>query len=185
MPAKISPDDWDNLFAPHAPRRGGPLRALGNVLIVFTMFLLVGFGAVFALRYREERAAAIIATATSIAATTQPQQTAMAAAEATATAERLAARTATAVAQAGPPPIGRGVVERGGNLRSEPVIADGTVIGLIWPGDQVEFLKEELVGGETWFRIRVVKEAANRGGPGVAAGTDGWAASLLLSPPQP
>lgn len=186
MPTKIRPDDWDRLFAPNAPRRGGPLHAFVNVVLVFVMFLIVGVAAVYALRYRDQRTAAMIATATSFAATQQPIQTATAQAQATTTAAQIAQRTAQAQTQATSEAIlGRGMVQRGGNLRREPRVADDTVIGLIWPGDQVEFLKQESVGGQTWFQIRVVKAADDRGGQGVSPGTDGWASSILLSPPQP
>jgi hypothetical protein len=75
-------------------------------------------------------------------------------------------------------------VLRGGNLRSAPRIVDDTVIGLIYPGDQVIFLEEQLVGGDSWFRIRVTDVAGDRSG-GVGPGTEGWASSILLSPPTP
>ncbi|HEU5015679.1 MAG TPA: SH3 domain-containing protein [Roseiflexaceae bacterium] len=185
VPTKMRPDDWDRLFAPNAPRRGGPLHAFVNVVLVFIMFLVVGVAGVYAVRYRDHRTATMIATATSFAATQQPLQTATAQAKATTTAAQLAQRTSTAQEQATSAAIlGRGTVQKGGNLRREPRVADDTVIGLIWPGDQVEFLKQELVGGQTWFQIRVVKAADDRGGQGVSAGTDGWASSVLLSPPQ-
>ena len=44
MPSKIRPDDWDRLFAPNAPRRGGPLRALLTILITVIVIALLGAG---------------------------------------------------------------------------------------------------------------------------------------------
>jgi hypothetical protein len=185
VPAKIHPGDWDRLFAPNAPRRGGPLRALMNVLLTIIVITLLGAGGVFAIGYRNDRIAAQIATATAVAPTIAAIRTQTAEAVANATATRVASRAATAVAgQPTPEPsLGIGTVVSGGNLRQEP--PNGTVIGLIWPGDEIKFLQEQQVGGQTWFRIRLTKPAANRSGEGVAADTVGWASATLLSPPTP
>ena len=56
MPPKISPNDWDRLFRPGAPRRGGPARALANLLMVGAVIGLLGGGAFFALRFGLQRA---------------------------------------------------------------------------------------------------------------------------------
>ena len=191
MPSKIDPGDWDHLFAPNAPRRGGPLRALVNVLVLALVLILIGAGTIYAIRYRNQQYANAVATATVVAATVRPLQTqtaqAITQAEQRATATTEAQRTAT-VQAAHPTPepgIGVGAVVRGGNLRSEPRLEAATVIGLIWPGDQIIFLERRDVGGQAWYRIRVTKEAANRGGAGVPAGTAGWASGTLLSQPSP
>jgi hypothetical protein len=183
--AKIRPGDWDRLFAPNAPRRGGPLRALVNVLITFLVIALIGAGSVFAVNYRNQRIASLNATAQVVAPTLIAQATARAAAATATVAARAAARTATAVAkQPTPvPSLGAGLVTNGGNLRKDP--PRGEVIGLLWIGDEVTFLQEQQVGGQTWFRIRLTKPAANRGGEGVAPGTEGWASATLLSQPTP
>jgi hypothetical protein len=185
VPAKIHPGDWDRLFAPNAPRRGGPLRALVNVLITIIMITLLGVGGVFAIKYRNDQIASQIATATAIAPTIALIQTQRAAEIANATATRVASRTATAIAKQPTPEalIGAGIVTSGGNLRREAPA--GAVIGLLWEGDEVNLLQEQQVGGQTWFRIRLIKPAPNRGGDGVAAGTVGWASGSLLSPPTP
>jgi hypothetical protein len=81
--------------------------------------------------------------------------------------------------------LGIGAVNSGGNLRSEPRVADDTVVGLIWPGDQITFLEQLDVDGQVWYRIQVTREAPNRGGAGVAVGTEGWASASLLSPVAP
>ena len=185
MAAKIRPGDWDRLFAPNAPRRGGPLRALVNVLVTILVLVLISAGSVFAVRYRNEQVASMTATQQVLAPTLIAAATARAAA-ATATVEaRVAARTATAVAkQPTPvPSLGAGLVTNGGNLRAEP--PRGNVIGLLWVGDEVTFLQEQQVGGQTWFRIRLLKPAATRGGDGVAPGTEGWASGTLLTLPTP
>lgn len=187
MPAKIRPDDWDRLFAPDAPRRGGPLAALVHVLVALLLIGLLGAGGFYAWAVREQQLAvraAAIATATTVAATEGPAQTATAASieNATSVVETATVLALTPTAVEG---LGVGVVISGGNLRSEPRIADDTQIGLIWPGDQIVFLEELLVGGTSWFRIRVIAPAPDRAGEGVPADTEGWASGTLLSSPTP
>jgi hypothetical protein len=192
MPAKIHPSDWDVLFAPNAPRRGGPLRALVNIVVLSVVVTVAVFGTMYVLAQRDAQAKRAIANASAVAATVQPQQTATAVAVAAATATHQAERAATAVAQptSAPAPaiLGIGAVNRGGNLRSDTRIADDTVVGLIWPGDQIEFLEQRDVDGQPWYRIRITALAPNRGGDGVPVGSEGWASASLLSPvaqPQP
>jgi hypothetical protein len=185
VPTKIYPSDWDRLFAPNAPRRGGPLRALINVLITALVLILIGGAAVYLTRYRSQQLANAITAATTLAATNQPLATQTAAAllqvRQRATATREAQLTATVQAGQPGPALGVGTVERGGNLRKEPRVAPDTVVGLIWPGDQIAFLEQSDVGGQPWFRIKITKVADNRGGPGVAVGSEGWASATLLS----
>lgn len=195
MPSKIRLDDWDRLFAPNAPRRGGPLRALGNVLVAFVLVGLIMTGASFVQGQREQQQAAAAATAEAFATNVAPGLTATAGPTATAavqlTATRFSIQTAQALGpQAATPAIpqaslGLGIVTSGGNLRSEPRIADETVVGLIWPGDEVAFVEQRQVGGQLWFRIQVIQAAAERGGEGVPPGADGWASATLLSLPTP
>jgi hypothetical protein len=175
VPAKIRPSDWDELFAPNAPRRGGPLRAFVNVLITLVFLLLIGGGVLFGLIYRNTQIAAINATNTAVAPTIIAIATQTAEARAQATATQIAASTATAIAALPTPEpiLGVGTVINGGNLRQEA------------PNDTITFLQEQHVGGGTWFRIRVTQPAANRGGEGVAADTEGWASGTLLSEPSP
>ncbi|HEX9441320.1 MAG TPA: SH3 domain-containing protein, partial [Roseiflexaceae bacterium] len=97
MPVKIRPSDWDRLFAPNAPRRGGPLRALVNVLITIVLIVLLSAGGVYAVNYRNKQIADANATATAIAPTIVAIQTQTAQAIANATATRVAQRTATAI----------------------------------------------------------------------------------------
>jgi hypothetical protein len=185
VPTKIHPSDWDRLFAPNAPRRGGPLRALVNVLITIVVIVLLGAGGTYVVNYRNKQIADANATATAIAPTIVALQTQTAQAIAQATATRIAQRTATAIAKqpTAEPSLGAGVVASGGNLRKEPL--RGEVLGLLWAGDQITFLQEQQVGGQTWFRVRLIKPAPDRGGPGVAAGAEGWASATLLSQPTP
>lgn len=195
VPSKIRPDDWDRLFAPNAPRRGGPLRALGNLLIAFALVGLIVAGGSFLLGRREQQLAAASATAAAFATNIAPGLTATAGPTGTAavqlTATRFVIQTAQAAQALGTPVItpvagiGVGLVTAGGNLRSEPRIADDTVLGLIWPGDQVTFVEQREVDGQLWFRIQVLQPAADRGGRGVAAGAAGWASATLLSQPTP
>jgi hypothetical protein len=182
VPSKIRPDDWDRLFAPNSPRRGGPLRALFNIMILVLALALFGAGAVFARNFSQELTEARIATATAIAPTIYVLQTTTREAQLQRTATREAGSAATTIARQTlvPAGIGVGVVTNGGNLRSEPRVVPETVIGQIASGAQVTFLEERLVGGETWFRIRLTAASGS-----VAAGTEGWASSSLLSRPTP
>jgi hypothetical protein len=201
VPSKIRPDDWDRLFRPNAPRRGGPLRVLGNIVLTLVLLGLIGGGAVFALDYRNTQVAQITATAIAFRTNVAPGLTATAGPTATfqaqLTATRFTIQTATAAAAQGAPltatpgpaatppaSLGVGVVTAGGNLRIEPLIADN-VVGLIWPGDQVALIERREVDGQVWFRVQLLQPAPNRGGQGVAPGEDGWASATLLSPPTP
>jgi hypothetical protein len=198
VPSKIRPDDWDRLFAPNAPRRGGPLRTLGNILLFVLVLGLVGGGATFLLGYREQQVASANATAVAFQTLVAPGLTATAAPTATAAAQLTATRytiqTATVAAEQGTvvpaavtpvAGLGIGLVTAGGNLRSEPRIASDTVVGLIWPGDEVVFVEQREVEGQLWFRIQVLQPAASRAGEGVPAGSDGWASATLLTQPTP
>jgi hypothetical protein len=164
---------------------------------VLVLGLLVG-GGVFLLDARERQTASIRATGVAFATNVAPSLTAAAAPTATVaaqlTATRFTIQTATAVRALGTvvatpvtpvAGIGLGVVTAGGNLRTEPRIADDTVLGLIWPGDQVTLLEQREVGGQLWFRLQVLQPAPDRGGQGVPPGADGWASATLLSPPTP
>jgi hypothetical protein len=185
-------DDWDRLYAPNAPKRGGPLRVLINIIIFALLLGALAVGAAWFIGERQQQAERLAATATAYVGTVVPQLTSVAGStqtvEAQGTATRLALRTATAQAAVNPtgtpePGIGSGEVVRGGNLRREPRIAPENVVGLIYPGDRITFLERRAVGEQVWFRIRVDQPAADRSGEGVPAGAEGWASALLLSTP--
>jgi hypothetical protein len=192
VPRVIRPDDWDRLFAPNAPKRGGPLRALVNLVVFAFIIGALIIGGAWLVNERQQQAERFAATATAFVETVIPQRTGIAAAtqtvEAQGTATRIALRTATAQAAVAPGAtleagIGSGEVVRGGNLRREPRVAPETVVGLIYPGDKITFLERRVVDGQTWFRIRVDQPATDRVGDGVPSGTEGWASALLLSTP--
>lgn len=183
MPPRIDPRDWDRYFRPGAARRGGPLRALANLLLVGAAIGLLGGGGFFALRFGLDRAqAGAVATARAI-------ETSNAAFVATSTARTLAsAATSTAVdtTPTAPTVLGRGQVLSGGNLRSEPRVAAETVIGQICAGDQIEFLEQRTAAdGSLWYRIRVIEVATNCSPQRVSLGSRGWASATLLSEPAP
>ncbi len=189
MPPTMRPDDWDRLFAPNAPRRGGPLRALANVLIALVLVGLMAGGGVFLINARNRQIASANATATAVAPTIAAYLTATAQTQTRVEATRAALRTATVTARTpqatAEVALGLGVVTRSGNIRSAPSLDSQTIIGQVWAGDQVVFLEQRQVGDVTWFRVRLARPADNRGGAGVAPGTVGWASSVLLSPPTP
>lgn len=184
MPAKINPRDWDRLFRPGAPRRGGPLRALANVLIALLVIGIIGGGAIFGLQYGvRQRQASATAQAEQVA-------TGNAATFATRTARALSqASSASTAAPTGVPTaaaiLGNGSVLAAGNLRSEPRVATDTVLGQICISDAIAFLEQQTVDGGVWYRIRVTQTAADCTPQRVPAGTEGWASSTLLSAPTP
>lgn len=178
MPSKIRNSDWEELFGPRAPKRGGPLNVLVNLIVTIVVLCLLGVGWSYLMRFRDERQQQAAEQAKVAWATANAQATASAIAL---TAEAQAAAL-TAEAQPTPEPnIGTGTVTSGGNLRRDPTVSEANVIGLIWPGDQVLFLEKN--EDATWYHIRIVAPAAERGGTGVAVGVDGWASASLLSPP--
>ena len=189
MPPKADPRDWERLFRPGAPRRGGPLRALANVLLVLVVIGLLGGAAFFALRFgleqaRESTAATQLAIETSNASILSTR-TARAIAS-TATSAAIVVATPTSAAPPVEELLGRGNVVAGGNLRSEPTIADNTVIGQICVGDQIDFLDQRtLDDGSQWYRIRITTAPTNCSVERVTVGSLGWASSTLLSAPAP
>lgn len=187
MPPKADPRDWDRLFRPGAPRRGGPLRALANVLLLFVVLGLVGGAAFFALRFGLEQARE------NATATEHAIETANAGVMATRTARALEATATTAAVASAPTPetaqltvIGRGTVLAGGNLRSEPVVSPDTIIGQICAGDAIEFIDQRtLDDGSLWYRIRITTAPESCSAQRVTVGSLGWASSSLLSAPTP
>jgi len=184
VPPRANPRDWERYFGPGAPRRrGGPLRALANLLIAGTALALLVGGGLFAVRFGLERARV------SASATISAVETSNAAVLATRTARALITATAEATPISGTPAsalIGRGTVLAGGNLRSEPRIAPETVIGQICPGDGVEFLEQRITtDGSTWYRIRVTASSGACTPQRVSVGSLGWASATLLSEPLP
>jgi hypothetical protein len=185
---KAKPSDWDRLFRKGHPRRGGPLRILLNLLIAGLTLGLVTIAVILGINgFSTSRA--------NTAATQSANSTMVMIALATRTAEAQA-RTATSAAQVAIPTdtplpsptpfIGSGSVLVGGNLRSEPIIADETVIGLICPGDRIDFLEERTIADNNiWYRIRIVETAADCAPQHVTIGSSGWASATLLSVPEP
>jgi hypothetical protein len=80
------------------------------------------------------------------------------------------------------PPSGQ--VVNGGNLRSEPRVVPATVIGQMCANDDVEFVSQQTIGEDLWYRIRVKGRKADCTTKQVAPGTEGWASSTLLSRPS-
>lgn len=186
MPPINDPRDWERLFRPNAQRRGGPLRALGIVLLLGTVLIVVGGGGTFAVRYGLEQSR-INAALTAEAVGTQQAaiiatRTARSIAQTATTAALLLAETPTAEG----PSLGRGTVVAGGNLRREPVVADETVLGQICPGDELVFLEQTtLASGAVWYRIRLTALAADCTPQRMGLDSEGWASSTLLSAPSP
>jgi len=171
VPSKIRPDDWDRLFAPNAPRRGGPLRALLNILIAVAVIALIGAGTAYAINFRQERFAQAVATATAFAPTAAAVRTATVLAEQQATATLVTARTATAVAKL-PTPTPEGglvaTVANGGNVREAPV--NGRPLDQVNAGEAVRLLEKNADG--SWFKITYARNGAT---------ITGWVSRTLLT----
>lgn len=167
MASKIRPDDWERLFTPNAPRRGGPLRTLINIVLAVVVLALLGAGGVWANGFRQQRAAQAIATATSAAATAIPQRTAAAQAELNATATLVAARAATAEAQAKPPLL-TASVSNGGNVREQPI--SGQPIDQVQSGETVQLIGK--TQDASWFRVTYTRDGKT---------ITGWISRSLLT----
>jgi Tfp pilus assembly protein PilX len=168
VPSKIRPDDWDRLFAPGAPRRGGPLRALVTILIAVAVIGLLGVGTTYTLNLRQERIAQISATQTAIAPTNAAIRAATALVQQQATATLAAARTATVIAKT-PTAIPEGTliakVTNGGNVREAPI--NGRVLDQINAGETAKLLAKTADGG--WYQITTIR------------GVTGWVSRTLLT----
>ena len=167
MPSKIRPDDWDRLFAPNAPRRGGPLRVLVNVIVTLVILATLSGGAVFAINYRQQQFRVAAATATVVAATVYPARTATAIVEAQTATARVAQRTATAIAkQATPTPSAlTATVFNGGNVREAPV--SGRPIDQVNASETVQLLAKNADG--SWYQIKTARNVT------------GWVSQTLLT----
>lgn len=185
MPPKADPRDWDRLFRPGNPRRGGPLRALSNLLLVGVVLALLIGGTFFGLRFGIDRIRQNNAiTAQAIATRNASMLVTRTARAVQATTTAGVAAVATPTAPLAPVLIGRGSVLAGGNLRSQPVVSAETVIGQICAGDQIDFLEQNTgADGAIWYRIRVTQVAGECTPQRVTLGSLGWASSTLLSPP--
>jgi Tfp pilus assembly protein PilX len=171
VPSKIRPDDWDRLFAPNARRRGGPLRALLNLLIPVVILGLLGVGAVYALDFRQQRVAQAIATATAQAPTEAAIRAATAQVKLNATATIAAALTATGVAKqptATPEGILTARVFNGGNVREVPV--SGRPLDQVNAGETVQLVAKNQ--DSTWFKVTYGREGRT---------VIGWVSGTLLT----
>lgn len=190
MPPKADPRDWDRYFRPGAPRRGGPLRALANILLLCTAVGILGGAGIFAWNFGRERARESAAANASMIETSNAGVIATRTVRAGETASAQAALDATANAATPTPApeqlIGTGSVASSGNLRSQPQVAPETVIGQVCAGDQIDFLEERTTAdGARWYRIRLTAAAADCAPDRVTIGSVGWASATLLSEPAP
>ena len=171
MPSKIRPDDWDRLFAPNAPRRGGPLRALVTILVTVVVIALLGVGTVYGLNYRQERAAQAAATAAAFAPTVAAIRTATAVVYANATATLVTALTATAQAKVATPTPAAGLaatVANGGNVREAPI--NGRPLDQVNAGETVRLLAKTQDGA--WLKVTYTRNGAT---------ITGWVSRTLLT----
>ncbi|NTV63930.1 MAG: SH3 domain-containing protein [Oscillochloris sp.] len=180
MPPKADPRDWDRYFRPGAPRRGGPLRALANIVLICLTLGILGGAGIFAWSFGRERARE------SANAHESEVQTSNAGVIATRTAKALETATAQAALQAATPTaeptLGWGQVIKSGNVRKEPLVSDETVLGQICEGDKVDVLEERtLDDGARWYRLRVNTIAENCTTSRASVGLIGWSNASLIS----
>jgi hypothetical protein len=189
VPPKADPRDWDRHFRPGAPRRGGPLRVLANILLIGVTLGILGGAGLFAWSFGRERAQQNAATNMSMIETSNAATLATQTARAlgTSAAQVAASPISVETPTASPEPIlGRGSVANGGNLRSQPLVAPETVIGQICVGDQVDVLEERTLGdGALWYRVRLAAAGGDCTPQRVTLGSVGWASAQLLGPITP
>lgn len=76
------------------------------------------------------------------------------------------------------------VVQNGGHLYKQPSREPGMALGLIWPGDKVLRLGNDIENENgLWVFVRVVKAAPDRGDGCVPENTEGYARADLISKP--
>lgn len=171
MPSKMRPDDWDRLFAPNTRRRGGPLRALINILIAVLAVALLGVGATFAVGLRQQRVEQAYATATAYAPTEAAIRAATAQVKQNATATIAAALAATASAKA-PTNLPEGAltarVSNGGNVRQAPV--DGQPLDQVRADEIVRLISKN--SNSTWFKVSYGRDGKT---------ITGWISRTLLA----
>ncbi len=191
MSSRVDSRDWERYFGSRARRRGGPLRALANVLLFLVIVAALGFGGTTLFQYGIEQQQAD-ATARAAQISTQnaevlAAQTASVAEEQTAAAETAVAGTAATTSPAATTvaEIGSGTAIASGNLRSEPLIAPETVIGQLCAGDQIAFLERRQQADITWYRVRVTATGPDCAPQRVTAGSSGWASVVLTGEPLP
>ncbi|WP_298819434.1 SH3 domain-containing protein [Chloroflexus sp.] len=186
MQRKHDPRDWDRLFARR--RRRGPLAVL--TIAVIGGVLVLGLIGLTPFLIEQIEVSRVVANQTQIAIQTRE---ARATAQQAATQSAIPTATATPTLTATPPPptntpepiIGRAQVIQGGNIRSEPRIAQETVIGQVCVGDRVELLAERAIDGNNrWYRLRVIEISGNCVPQRVSVGTEGWVSATLLSQPE-
>jgi len=171
VPSKIRPDDWDRLFAPNAPRRGGPLRAFVTILVTVVVIALLSVGTAYGLNYRQERFAQAAATAKAYAPTAAAIRTATAVVYEQATATLVTALTATAQAKLATPTPGAGpaaTVANGGNVREAPIT--GRPLDQVNAGETVRLLAKTTDGA--WLKVSYARNGAT---------ITGWVSRRLLT----
>ena len=167
MPSKINPNDWDRLFAPNGPWRGGPLRTFMNIILTLVLLALLSGGAVFLLNVRAERVAQAITATAAAAPTVATIRTATAQADLNATATLIAARAATAVAKPTPGALTASVAN-GGNVREAPI--NGRPVDQVRAGEVVQLLEKNQ--DSSWFKVTYARNGQS---------ITGWISRTLLT----
>lgn len=148
--------------------RGAAIVIGGTLLLIFSCLSnLAGGGRPSGSTYSAPNAAAQSSRSTS---TPRPARTAVP--------TRPPRPTATVPA----PPVGEAAVVA--NLRSEPGTDGTTVLAKLCPGDKLEYLTEQRVGVDTWYRVRVTSIGDDCGTQRATWGAEGWAAASVVGEPS-
>ena len=70
------------------------------------------------------------------------------------------------------------------NLRTDPRVADDTRQAILCPSDLVEYTAQRTVEDIVWYRVRVIQLTTDCNARRAPVGTEGWASSIVLSPPS-
>ncbi len=173
MPRTPHPYDWDRHFGPRAHRRRGPLGLLSFTTVAGIMLaVLIVLGNVGVKAYTVQAGTRDRLTITPLWATAYARQTA-------------AVRAKIVEAQPSPTshvqlPVGHATTV--GNLRSEPHIAPGNILGQLAPDDVAVVLEAQPSVNPQWYRVRITHTVGS-----LKAGSEGWVSATVLAVavPQP
>lgn len=82
-------------------------------------------------------------------------------------------------------PRPRALVANGGNLRSEPRLADETILAQVCPADELAILAEEQAADIRWVQVEVLRITGDCSDTRAQPAMIGWLSSVLVGPITP
>ncbi len=82
-------------------------------------------------------------------------------------------------------PRPRALVANGGNLRSEPRLADETIVAQVCPADELAILAEEQAADIRWVQVEVLRITGDCSDTRAQPAMIGWLSSVLVGPVTP